>query len=182
MTRHGIGWGGAIILCYYHNMILSSYENHFIILSYHYIIISSYHQIIIETFFRKHFPENRTRHFSKNFDKRPGESSFHKGFRYKSRDDWLNSPKSGVSHFSPTICRSQKKTKHRSARRDENRPRIVKIGVILAIFEPLKILKNHMQLFREFRRSSRDLYRNPLRTELSPGRLPKFFEKWRVAF
>ena len=39
-----------------------------------------------------------------------------------------------------------------------------------------------MPLFGEFGRSSRDLYRNPFRNVLSPGRLSKFFEKWRVAF
>ena len=44
-------------------------------------------------------PKIATRHFSKNLDKRPGESSICKGFRYKSRDDRLNSPKSGVWIF-----------------------------------------------------------------------------------
>ena len=39
-----------------------------------------------------------------------------------------------------------------------------------------------MPLFGEFGRSSRDSYRNPSRIELSPGRLFKFFEKWRVHF
>ena len=72
-------------------------------------------------------------------------------------------------------------------RRDRFRPKIVEIGAILGIFEPFKILKifkknRHMPLFGEFGRSSRDLYRNPLRNVLSPGRLSKFFEKWRVAF
>ena len=45
---------------------------------------------------RKRFPENRTCYFSMNLNKRPGESSFCKGFRYKSWDVWLNSPKSGI--------------------------------------------------------------------------------------
>ena len=67
-------------------------------------------------------------------------------------------------------------------RRDRFRPKIVEIGAILAIFEPFEVLKIHMPLFGEFGRSSRDLYRNPLRIELSPGRLSKFFEKWRVRF
>ena len=71
-------------------------------------------------------------------------------------------------------------------RRDRFRPKIVEIGAILGIFEPFEILKikknRHMPLFGEFGRSSRDLYRNPLRNVLSPGRLSKFFEKWRVAF
>ena len=58
-------------------------------------------------------PERSTRHFSKNLDKRPREPSICKGFRYKSRDDRLNSPKSGVSHFGPTICRSQTRQKLR---------------------------------------------------------------------
>ena len=34
-----------------------------------------------------------------NLDKRPGESSFRKGFRYKSWDDRPNSPKSGMWIF-----------------------------------------------------------------------------------
>ena len=59
-------------------------------------IILSYHQIIIEAILQMHFPENGTRHFSKNFDKRPGEIAFHNGFRYKSWDVWPNSPKSGM--------------------------------------------------------------------------------------
>ena len=65
-------------------------------------------------------------------------------------------------------------------RRDRFRPKIVEIGAILGIFEPFEILKikknRHMPLFGEFGRSSRDLYRNPLRIELSLGRLSKFFE------
>ena len=77
--------------------------------------------------------------------------------------------------------------KKKLGRRDRFRPKIVEIGAILGIFEPFEILKikktnRHMPLFGEFGRSSRDLYRNPLRKVLSPGRLSKFFEKWRVAF
>ena len=83
--------------------------------------------------------------------------------------------------------------KDRSPRRDQNRPRIVEVEAIHAIFEPFEVLrfdkistkktrKIHMPLFDEFSRSSRDLYRNPLRIELSPGRLSKFFQKWRVRF
>ena len=60
----------------------------------------SYHQIIIEAILQMHFPENGTRHFSKNFDKRPGETAIHNGFRYKSWDVWPNSPKSGMWKFS----------------------------------------------------------------------------------
>ena len=71
-----------------------------IIWSYDHIIILSYHQIIIEAILQMHFPENGTRHFSKNFDKRPGEIAFRKGFRYKSWDVWPNSPKSGMWKFS----------------------------------------------------------------------------------
>ena len=67
-------------------------------------------------------------------------------------------------------------------RRDRFHPKIVEIGAILAIFEPFEVLEIHMPLFGEFGRSSRDLYRNPLRNVLSPGRLSKFFEKWRVRF
>ena len=63
-------------------------------------IILSYHQIIIEAILQMHFPENGTRHFSKNFDKRPGETAIHNGFRYKSWDVWPNSPKSGMWKFS----------------------------------------------------------------------------------
>ena len=47
-------------------------------------------------------------------------------------------------------------------RRERFRQKIVEIGAILAIFEPFEVLKIHMQLFGEFRRSFRDLYRNPL--------------------
>ena len=69
--------------------------------------------------------------------------------------------------------------KDRSARHNENRPRIVKIGATLAIFEPFKVL-------RHFVTNSADrpgvLYRNPLQIELSPRRLSKFSEKWRVRF
>ena len=67
-------------------------------------------------------------------------------------------------------------------RRERFRQKIVEIGAILAIFEPFEVLEIHMPLFGEFGRSSRDLYRNPLRNVLSPGRLSKFFEKWRVRF
>ena len=83
-------------------------SNHFI------IIILSYHQIAIEAIFQKRCPENRTRHFSKNFDKRPRECSICKGFRYKSWDVFLNSSKSGmfdswyfVSNFQET-CEPKK--------------------------------------------------------------------------
>ena len=72
--------------------------------------------------------------------------------------------------------------KDRSGRHDQNRPRIVKTRAILVIFEPFEVSKIHMPLFGEFGRSSRDLYRNPLRIELSPGRLSKLFAKWRVRF
>ena len=72
--------------------------------------------------------------------------------------------------------------KKSSSRRDQFRPRIVKIETILAVFGSFELLKIHMPLFGEFSRSSRDLYRTPLQIELFPGRLSKFFEKWRVAF
>ncbi len=39
------------------------------------------------------FPETRTRHFSMNLDKRPGESSIRKGFREKFWDDRPKLPK-----------------------------------------------------------------------------------------
>ena len=55
--------------------------------------------IIMSTYQQPKFPENRTQHFSKNLDKRPWESSMCKGFRTKSQDDRLNSPKSGVWIF-----------------------------------------------------------------------------------
>ena len=48
------------------------------------------------------FPEKPTHHFLKNLDKRPGERSICKGFRYKSWDDRLNSPKSGTRIFQPS--------------------------------------------------------------------------------
>ena len=47
--------------------------------------------------------------------------------------------------------------KTNSDERDRFRPKIVEIGAILAIFEPFEVLKIHMPLFGEFRRSSRDL-------------------------
>ena len=42
--------------------------------------------------------------------------------------------------------------------------------------------KFHMPLLGEFGQTSQDLYRNPLWIAVSPGRLSKFFEKWRVPF
>ncbi len=42
-------------------------------------------------------------------------------------------------------------------RRERFRPRIVKIGAILAIFEPFKVQKFCMPFFGEFSRSSQDL-------------------------
>ena len=81
-----------------HYLIISSYH-HIIISSYHHIIISSYHHIITSSYQQPDFPEKRTHHFSNNLDKRPGESSIRKGFRYKSRDDRLNSSKSGMWIF-----------------------------------------------------------------------------------
>ena len=50
----------------------------------------------------------------------------------------------------------------RSGHDDQFCPKIVEIGATLAIFQPFEVLKIHMPLFGEFRRSSRDLYRNPL--------------------
>ena len=79
----------------YHHIIISSYH-HITISSFHHTIILSYHHIIISSYQQPDFPEKRTRHFSKNLDKRPGERTFRKGFRYKSRDDRPNSPKSGM--------------------------------------------------------------------------------------
>ena len=35
-------------------------------------------------------------------------------------------------------------SKDRSGRRDQNRPRIVKIGAILAIFEPFEVLRHFL--------------------------------------
>ena len=67
-------------------------------------------------------------------------------------------------------------------RRNRFRQKIVEIGAILAIFELFEGWKIRVPLLGEFSRSSQDLYRNPLQIEHSPGRLSKFFEKWRVAF
>ena len=60
--------------------------------------------------------------------------------------------------FSTSRSFSEKKS---LGRRDRFRPKIVEIAAILAIFEQFEILKIHIPLFGEFRRSSRDLYRNP---------------------
>ena len=67
-------------------------------------------------------------------------------------------------------------------RRDRFRQKIVKIGAILAIFDPFEGWEIRVPLFGEFSRSSRDLYRNPLQIELSLGRLSKFLETWQVGF
>ena len=91
-----------IILPSYHHLIVSPYHP-FIISSYH--VMSSYHHImtsfhrIIISLDQPKFPEKRIRHFPKNWNKRPGESSIHKGFRCKSRDDRPISPKSGMWTF-----------------------------------------------------------------------------------
>ena len=45
-------------------------------------------------------------------------------------------------------------------RRERFRPRIVKIGAILAMFEPLKVQKFGMPFFGEFSRSSQDLLKS----------------------
>ena len=58
---------------------------------------------MISAYEQPKFPEKRTRHFSKNLDKRPWETSICKGFRYKSRDDRLNSPKSGKNAKMPLL-------------------------------------------------------------------------------
>ena len=47
-----------------------------------------------------------------------------------------------------------------------------------SIFEQFDDSKIHIPLFGEFSRFSRGLYQNPLRIELCPGSLSKFFEKW----
>ena len=57
-----------------------------------------------------------------------------------------------------------------------------KFGATWSIFEPFEGWKIRVPLLGEFSRSSQDLYRNSLQIEHSPGRLSKFFEKWRVAF
>ena len=77
-----------------HHILISSYH-HITISSFHHTIILSYHHTIISSYQQPDFPEKRTRHFSKNLDKRPGERTFRKGFRYK-WDDRPNSPKSGM--------------------------------------------------------------------------------------
>ena len=84
-----------IIISSYRHGVISSYH-HVILSSYHHITIPSYHHIVISSYQQPDFPEKRTRHFSKNLDKRPGESSIRKGFRHKSRDDRPSSPKSGM--------------------------------------------------------------------------------------
>ena len=96
-----------IITPSYDRMTISPYH-HIIITSYHYIGISSYHRtisshhdIVISSYQQPKMPEIYARHFSKNLDKRPGETSICKESRYKSRDDRLNSPKRGMSHFGP---------------------------------------------------------------------------------
>ena len=73
-------------------------EQNFLIIisSYHHITILPHQHIMPE---QPKMPEKRTRHFSKNLDKCPVESLICKGLRYKSRDDRLNSPKSGVWIF-----------------------------------------------------------------------------------
>ena len=91
----------------------------------------------------------------------------------------LISVRIGSTKIFPTARNFRKKSLER---RDRFRQKIVEIGAILAIFEPFEVWKIRVPLFGEFSRSSQDLYRNPLQIELSPGRLSKFFEKWRVAF
>ena len=78
--------------------------------------------------------------------------------------------------------RREKLSKKSLERRDRFRPKILEIEAILAIFGPREGWKIRVPLLGEFSRSSQDLYRNPLQIEHSPGRLSKFFEKWRVAF
>ena len=50
-----------------------------------------------------------------------------------------------------------RKFQKKLGRRDRFRPKIVEIGVILAIFKPFEVLKIHMPLFGEFSWSSQDL-------------------------
>ena len=96
----------------------------------------------------------------------------------------ISAPSKKSSHRQTDFASTSRKflKNEKSGRRDRFRPKIVEIGAILAIFEPFEVWKIHMPLFGEFGRSSRDLYRNPLRIELSPGRLSKFLQKWRVRF
>ena len=91
----------------------------------------------------------------------------------------LISVRIGSTKNFPTARKVRKKS---SEQRDRFHQKIVEIGAILAILESFEVRKFRMPLFGEFGRSSQDLYRNPLQIELSPGRLSKFFEKWRVAF
>ena len=102
--------------------------------------------------------------------------------------------RSFVATLTQIFCSTTRKfLKNRSARRDQNRPRIVKIGAILAIFEPFEVLlfgqnldqkdeENPHATFWRIQLIVPGFYRNSSQTELSPGRLSKFFEKWRVQF
>ena len=86
-----------ILIPSYHHIIISSY--HHITISNHHIILSPYHHTIISS-----YPKSK-RHFSKNFDKRPGIWSDLLYNRPKSRDVRQNSAKSGGSLFRTVFVR-----------------------------------------------------------------------------
>ena len=92
------------------------------------------YNIIIASYQQPDFPEKRTHHFSKNLDKRPGESSIRKGFRYKSRDDRPNSPKSGMWIF-----------------KTSNGSKIARIAPISTIFGRNRSRRPELFFFRNFR-------------------------------
>ena len=70
----------------------------------------------------------------------------------------------------------------RFCRCDQFRTKVIEIGAILAIFEPFEVSKIHVPRFLRIWPIVPGFTRNPIRIELSPGRLSKFFEKCRVAF
>ena len=64
-------------------------------------------------------------------------------------------------------------------RRERFRPKIVKIGAILAIVWPFEA---ETPFLGELSRSSRDSLHNPPQSGVIPGRSPEFTKKWHVDF
>ena len=79
------------------------------------------------------------------------------------------------------ISAERKFWKKSLGRRDRFRPKIVKIGAILAIFELFEVRKICMPFFGEFARSSQDLRKSDYNYKFL-GRSAEFAKKWQVHF
>ena len=78
-------------------------------------------------------------------------------------------PVRGQKFYFAKFSATQQILKKKLGRCDRFCQQIVEIGAILAIFEPLEVLKIHTPFFGEFSRSSRDLCHNGGYNAMNPG-------------